>query len=76
MPKVHNKSGAGEEDDTSLHGAINEAKAKLHWQKLQQTIIDLKTSAAEPDIREIMEDFVSATKACCEEVYPPSKERT
>ena len=73
MPKAHNKSGAREEDDTSLHGAINEAEAKLHPQKLQQTIIDLKTSAVESDIREIMGDFVSATKVCCEEVYPPPR---
>ena len=36
MPKAHNKSRAGEEDDTSLHGAINEAEAKLHRQKLNK----------------------------------------
>ena len=74
MPKAHNKSRVGEEDDTFLHGAINKAEAKLHQQKLQQTIIDLKMSAAEPDIREIMGDFISATKVCCEEVYPPLQE--
>ena len=76
MPKAHNKSGVGEEDDTSLHGAINEAETKLHWQKLQQTIIDLKMSAVEPDIREIMGDFISATKVCCEEIYPPPPSRS
>ena len=73
MPKAPNKSSVGEDDDTPLHRAINKAEAEHYRQKLQQTIIDLKVSTAEPDIREIMGDFISATKTCCEEVYPPSK---
>ena len=76
MPKAPNKFGVGEDDDTPLHRAINEAEAERHQQKLHQTIIDLKTSAMEPDIREIMGNFILSTKTCCEEVYPPSKVRT
>ena len=61
------------EDVVPPHGAINESEAERHRQKLQQMIIDLKTNATEPDIREIMGDFILATKTCCEEVYPPSE---
>ena len=71
MPKGQDKSSVEEEDVAPLHGAINEAEAERHRQKLHQTIIDLKTSATEPDIREIMGDFILSTKTCCEEVYPP-----
>ena len=73
MPKAPNKSRVGEDNDTPLHGAINEAEAECHRQKLHQTIIDLKTSTTEPNIREIMGDFILSTKTCCEEVYPPQK---
>ena len=73
MPMAPNKSGVGEDDDTPLHIAINKAEAKCHQKELHQTIINLKMSAAEPDIREIMGDFILSTKTCCEEVYPPRK---
>ena len=76
MPKAHNKPGMDKEVVVPPHGAINEAEAERHRQKLQQTINDLKTNATDPEIREIMGDFILATKICCEEVYPPSETQT
>ena len=73
MPKAQSKSRVEEEDVVPFHRVINKAEAEHHQQKLHQIIIDLKTSATEPDIREIMGDFILSTKTCCEEVYPPQK---
>ena len=56
------------------HRAINEEEAESHRQKLQKTITDLKANATETEIREIMGDFILATKLCCEEIYPPPSE--
>ena len=74
MPKVHNKTGMDKEVVAPPGGAINEEEAEHHRQKLQKTINDLKTNATEPEIREIMGDFILATKLCCEEIYPPPSE--
>ena len=71
MPKAQRKSRV--EEEVPLHSTINEAEAERHRQKLHQTIIDLKMSATEPNIREIMGNFILSTKTCCEEVYPPRK---
>ena len=60
--KAHNKTSMDKEDVVPPHGAINKAEAECHRQKLQQTIINLKTNA---------NDFILATKTCCEEIYPP-----
>ena len=51
--------------------AINEEEAEMHRQKLEKMIDDLRRSALEPSIREIMGDFVISIKTCCEEIYPP-----
>ena len=75
MPKAHNKTGMDKEVVVPPHGAINKAEAERHRQKLQQTINDLKTNATEPEIREIMGDFILATKLCCEEVYSPPPQK-
>ena len=68
MPKAHNKLGMDKEVVVPPHRAINEAEAEHHRQKLQQTINDLKMNATETEIREIMGEFILATKICCEEV--------
>ena len=71
MPKAHNKLGMDKEVAVPPHGAINKAEGERHRQKLPQTINDLKTNTSEPEIREIMGEFILATKICCEEIYPP-----
>ena len=76
MPKAHNKTGMDKEVVAPPQGAINEEEAECHRQKLQKTINDLKTNATEPKIREIMGDFILATKSCCEEIYPPPLRNT
>ena len=65
------KSREEEEDDVPLHGTINEEEARWHRHKLEQMINDLKRSALEPEIREIMGDFILSIKTCCKEIYPP-----
>ena len=71
MPKAQRKSKVEEEEDVPLHSTINEEEAIRHQHKLEQTINDLKRSALEPEIREIMGDFILSIKNCCEEIYPP-----
>ena len=53
------------------HGAINEEEVAEHRHKLDKMVEDLKESAMEKDIREIMGDFITAVKLCCTEVYAP-----
>ena len=68
MPKAHNKTDTDKEGEALPHGAINEEEAERHREKLQKTITDLKENATETEIKEIMEDFILATKLCCEEI--------
>ena len=72
MPKAHHKTDTDKEDMATTHGAINEEEAEHHREILQKAITDLKESATRTEIKEIMGDFITATKLCCEKIYPPS----
>ena len=68
MPKAHNKTDTDKEGMALPHGAVNEEEAKHPWEMLQKTITDLKENATGTEIKEIMGDFIMATKLCCEKI--------
>ena len=72
MPKAHNKTDTDKEGMALPHGVVNEEEAEHHREMLQKAITDLKEDATGTEIKEIMEDFIMATKLCCEKIYPPS----
>ena len=53
------------------HAAINEEEAEHHREMLQKAVEDLKESATGTEVKEIMGDFITAIKSCCEKIYPP-----
>ena len=59
------------DDEAPSHGAINEEEATEHRCNLDKMVEDLKKSAMEDDIQEIMGDFITAVISCCTEVYAP-----
>ena len=71
MPKAQHKTDTDKEEMATSHGAINEEEAEHHREMLQKAIADLKESAMGTEIKEIMGDFITATKSCCEKIYPP-----
>ena len=69
MPKAHRDDDSN--DQVLPHGTINEEEAERHRLRLEKVIDDLRRSAMEPSIREIMGNFMMSIKTCCEEIYPP-----
>ena len=73
MPKAQHKADTHKEDMATPHAAINEEEAAEHHREmLQKAVADLKESAMGTEIKEIMGDFITAIKSCCEKIYPPS----
>ena len=71
MPKALQKTDTHKEDMATPHGAINEEEAEHHRGMLQKAVLDLKENATGTEIKEIMGDFITDIKVCCEKIYPP-----
>lgn len=72
MPKAARKS-TSEKEEADPSGVVNPQQAEDHKRKMEQTIKNLKESAKDEAITEIMEEFIDAVKTVCGEVYVPMK---
>ena len=69
MPNAHRKSREEEDDDTPLHGTINEAEARQYSLALDDIIIKMGTEIKD-EVHDVMRGAILAYKQEIEKLIP------